>query len=339
MMRRLEERSSCLILMAVMLALLGCERRPLEDELSVTAKIPVKAYWDLSEIAPQNATVMIYKADGSFYQEKGFSSGTTYAETEVALEVGSYTVFVFNELRDQIDCVCMRRHEHLTTFEAHVTPVAKVYNSQNYANGDKMVNQPGALAVAQATITVTKEMIEHTSSDLLTDLHPTLKMATVNITAHIKGLNNARMPALAELRNMAESYSFATDKNSLVPVTTQFLMEKRIYYPDSFTDGAISVTLASVGLFGDRTTVEDTPDNKVYLDVLFQLVDAERTMISLSKDVTHDLDVVVEENHSVTIHVDINLGTLPDVKPEGSEDSGFDTDVSEWEGIDVPIII
>lgn len=338
-MKQLYLIKNCLTLLAMVFVLLSCERRPLEDELIITAKIPVKAYWDLAKIAPQNATVIIYKEDGSIYLEKGFSSNDTYAETEVALEIGSYTVFVFNELRDQIDYIRMRGHEKLATFEAYVTPVAKVYDTRNYANGDKMVNQPGALALAQATITVTKEMIDRTSSDLLTDLHPELKIATVNITAHIKGLNNARMPALAELRNMAESYSFATDQNSLVPVTTQFLMEKRAYYPDSFTDGTISVTLTSMGVFGDRTTVEDTPDNNVYLDILFQLVDAERTMITLSRDVTHDLDIIVEENKAITINLDIDMGILPNVKPEGSEDSGFDSEVSDWEGIEVPIII
>lgn len=338
-MRRLHIVNNCFVLMAVVLALLSCERRPLEDELRITAKIPVKAYWDLAKISPQNATVMIYKEDGSLYLEKGFSSSDTYAETEVALEVGSYTVFVFNELRDQIDYIRMRGHEKLTTFEAYVTPAATVYDTRNHENGDKMVNQPGALASVQATITVTNEMVDHTHSGLLTDLHPELKIATVNIKAHIKGLNNARMPVLAELKNMAESYYFAANRNSLTPVTTQFLMDNRVYYPNSFTDGTISVILPSIGVLGDRITVDDTPDNKVYFDLLFQLVDEERTQIALSKDITNDLEIIVEEHRAVTINVEVDMGTLPDVKPEGGEDSDFDSDVSDWEGIEVPIII
>lgn len=56
-------------------------------------------------------------------------------------------------------------------------------------------------------------------------------------------------------------------------------------------------------------------------------------------------DVIVKEKiddvGSVTFYIDAPISeTIPDVKPEGSADSGFDVDVDDWkedEEIDIPI--
>ena len=330
----------------MLVALLGCDRRPLEGESICRKAIPIKIYWDLAEISPKNATVMFYASDGSLYKEWRSSSYPAYAEGEVELEPGDYTIVAFNELRDQIDYVRMRGWEHLDTFEAYAVlnhnPVYR-FTSQS-GSQDTQVYEPGILAACTATIHVTPEMLAGNAVastkagvNALTNLHPTRKTAQANMQVHVQGLNNARMPAIAQLRNMASSYFFATDRNSLSPVTAQFTMNNRKYNPGSNTDGTISATISTFGVLGEPHHTGDTPDANFYLDIAFMLVDAEQTIIETTTDITDIMKIIVDEKIAVTINIEINAPPLPVVKPVGG-DSGFSTGLVDWDKVIIPLI-
>lgn len=325
--------------------LTGCDRRPLEEGAICRIAIPIKIYWDLAEITPKNATVIFYTSDGALYKEWRSSSYPTYAEGEVELEPGDYTIVAFNELRDQIDNVRMRGWERLETFEAYAVlnhnPVY-LFTSLS-SNQDKQVYEPGILAACTATIHVTPEMLAGNTgasgkSDLyaLTNLHPTRKTAQANMLVHVPRLNNARMPAIAQLRNMASSYFFATDRNSLSPATSQFTMNNREYNPGSNTDGTISTTISTFGVLGERHHISDTPDAKFYLDIAFMLTDAEQTIIETTTDITEVMEIIVDEKSAVTINIEINAPPLPVVKPVGG-DSGFSTGLVDWDKVIIPL--
>lgn len=341
-------------LIAAILCLTECERRPLVDELPDTAKIPVVVYWDKADITPQNVTILIYREDGSLYEEKFFENGGASAKTAIFLETGTYTVVAFNEKRDQIDYVGIRGYGRLSTLEAYATEASSSYNTQGRANGETVVNQPGVLAAVDTVITVTDEMVSYSrgriTEDQLTDadavkqalnslngLYPVRKTVEVNITVRISGLNNARMPALAELRNMAGGYFFGTDRNSTKPVTRQFLMNDRTYDEGSLTDGMLTATVRSFGFPGDREHPGSVPGTEIYLDVNFQLVDADRTMINLSSDVDGHMTVTTDGNGAITIAIDTYHGKLPDVKPEGSSEPGMSTELVDWDTVEIPI--
>lgn len=322
----------------------GCDRRPLEEEGTDRIAIPIKVYWDLAGIAPKNATVMFYASDGSLYKELRFSSSPTYAEGEVELEAGDYTVVAFNELRDQIDYVRMRGWERLDTFEAYaVVNPDPVYQFVSQAgNQEVQVYEPGILAACLATIRVTPQMLADKAAatkaglSALTNLHPTRKTAQANMKVHVRGLNNARMPAIAQLRNMASSYYFATDRNSLLPVTAQFTMNNRKYDSGSNTDGTISASISTFGVLGEWHHTTDTPDAKFYLDIAFMLVDARQTIVETTTDITKLIEIIVDENVAVTINVEIDAPPLPVVKPVGG-DSGFSTDLVDWNKVIIPL--
>lgn len=329
----------------LLVALIGCNRRPLEEDAICRKVIPIKIYWDLADITPKNATVIFYSSDGALYKEWRSSSYPTYAEGEVELEPGDYTVVAFNELRDQIDHVRMRGWERLETFEAYAVlnpnPVYQ-FTSQS-GNQEVQVYEPGILAACTATIHVTPEMLVSNTvatknADLyaLTNLHPTRKTAQANMLVQVQGLNNARMPAIAQLRNMASSYFFATDRNSLSPVTAQFTMNNRKYNPGSNTNGSISATISTFGLLGEWHHTGDTPDAKFYLDIAFMLVDAEKTIIETTTDVTEVMEIIVDEKTAVTINIEINVPPLPVVKPVGG-DSGFSTGLVDWDKVIIPL--
>lgn len=322
----------------------GCERRPLENDITNRAKIPITIYWDLAGIIPQNVTVLIYKENGNLYQEQNFENSGLSVHSELSLEVGKYTVVVFNEKRDQIDYVRIRGQEKLSTLEAYITSVSSAYNTQGKSDGKTIVNEPGSLATATAEIIVSPDMIENTdinsnpSWNALTDIHPILKTVNVDIKAHIKGINNSRMPVLGELVNMAESYLFSTDKNSSIPVAIQFLINGRSYDSNSITDGIIYTSITSFGIPGERVINENT--SAINLNLIFQLVDSNRTLITFSQYVNPIMVINENENRSLSILINIDssdLWRLPDVKPEDSSDSGINSEVVDWDTVEIPI--
>lgn len=352
-----------MLLMATIFSWLSCERRPLEEEVRIPdgAKVAITIDWEQAEIRPQNVTVLIYKEEGDLFLETFFENAGASAYTEVYLPTGTYTIIGFNEKRDQIDYVRIRGYENLSTLETYVTTASTTYNTQSKAKGETLVDQPGPIAVAKEAITVTKEDVEqfrrnalqangngskgiNKASSLQVTLQPILKTARVNITVHIKGLNNARMPALAELRHMAGGYLIGTDKNTLSPVTTQFMLTNKTYKSPSKTEGILSASITSLGVRGNRESIDSTT-GKIYLDLAFQLVDKERTVVNYSLDVTNVLKIRTDENQIEIIDLEINRALfgevqLPDVIPEGGnneEGSGIISDLIDWETVVVPI--
>lgn len=333
------------LLLSFFIVLTSCERRPLEDELLSKAKIPIKIYWDLAAIAPKNATVMFYAEDGSLYKEWRTSSGATYAEGEVELEPGNYTAIAFNELRDQIDYVRMRGWDKLETFEAYVTEnLNPLYTFSDRIAAERQVNEPGILATCMTKITVTADMLSpqistkgmDTKINSLTDLHPVRKTAQANMKVYVQKLNYAFMPAIAELRHMASSYFFATDRNSLVPVTAQFKMNNRTYASGTKINGTISAVITTFGVLGEWHHTADTPDAKLYLDIAFMLTNAEKTIVEVSTEITDIIEIIVDERGAVTINIELDTEPLPEIEPAGN-DSGFDTELVDWNKVIIPL--
>ncbi len=333
------------LLLLFFISLISCERRPLEEVLLNKAKIPIKIYWDLAEVTPKNATVMIYAEDGSLYKEWRTASGITYAEGEVELEPGNYTAVTFNELRDQIDYIRMRGWDKLETFEAYVTEnLNPPYRFSIRMIAEKQVNEPGILATCVTRFSVTKNMVssvinnntEPVNKNVLNDLHPVRKTARANIKVYIRGLNNALMPAMAELRHMASGYFFATDRNSLEPVTAQFKINNRTYDSETKKDGTISTMITTFGVLGEWHHTADTPDAAFFLDMAFMLANSEKTIIETSSEITDLMEILVDEKKAVTINVELNSESLPDIKPVGNG-SGFNTELADWDKVIIPL--
>lgn len=343
----------------------SCTRRPLEEELYTKALIPIKAYWHTAGIQPRNATVFVYEAaTGNLFLEKSFSSEKEYAYYELPLAPGTYTIILINEIRDQIEHVTIHGHNHLSTLEAHVDRATNLYRASPAGLSDIMVEEPGILAVSKVeNFTVTSDMIyrshliksqengfiqsyttmfTQTSSTnpiddalfQLINLYPESKVVDVTIKTHVKGLSYALMPALVELRNMAEGYSFAQDKNTEVPVTCQFLMNNRMYDPGSSLHGTISGSIRSFGVLGERDRVEDTPYNQVLLDFTYKMID-NKTQSSFSNDVTDLLRIDLPQS---TIHIQLEHAELPEVLDVGGE-SGLSTEVADWNSEQITIQI
>lgn len=330
-----------LILVAATFVISSCERRPLEDAYPEAALIPVGALWSKANIAPQNVTVLVYNQDdGELVLEHRYQNNSLRIQSYLELAAGKYTVVLFNEIRDQIDGVGIRGHENFSTLEAYGKP-------NNYAKAraadDNYIAEPGVLAsVLVSDFEVTGEMVRDDKAvpETLVGLVPERKIGTVHITMHVKGLNNARMPALVDMRNMAGSYLVGSDNNSMDFSTHQFNMNNRTYDAGSTRNGTISATIYTFGVVGNRLSIDDQPaGSPILLDVLFMLVDADKTIVNRVVDVTRLIRFSSETTGSINIEIDIELpDALPDVVPEGSGGgSGFEPQLTDWSVINVPL--
>lgn len=330
---------SLVILVGLLLTLItvSCHRQPLEDEYYEHVRVPVSINWSKSELTPQNVTVLFYnETDGKLALEHRFENNSNEIQSYADVPYGKYTVVVFNELRDQIDYVGVRGHENLHTLEFYAktdTEVKKVKSSTSATTAVSYVKEPDIVAIS-----VVRGFEVKANTRQLIGLTPERKVGYMDITIHIKGLNNARMPALVDLRNIAGSYFVDIDKNSTIPVACQFMMDNRTYDPESTTDGTISTKVKVFGVLGERTSVADQPaGHPITLDISLMLVDADKTIINHVVDITNMLTFTGEVNGSISLETELPIpDPLPDVKPEGG-DSGFGSDLIDWGIIEVPL--
>lgn len=351
------------LLLCVVATLASCYRKPLYDECIcvTTLSIPIDVDWETSGVEPQNVTVLIYNSDdGSLYYEHQYQQNDNDIQSYVELPSGDYTAVVFNELRDQIDYVSCVDYDNISTlkFESNDDEPLR---SRSTSSTRSYVEQPGDLAVAVVdNIIVTDEMIveaayssssDTKSSELSVETKTTVeslmgvvtlkKNATIIITAHIKNIYYARMPALVDLVNLADGYYVFGDNNSTTTSTLQFTMNNRTYDNESpQRNGTISTTVIAFGSLDDRLSSsghdETTP---VMLNLLFQLIDADYTEAELSMDVTSSIVHSEQSDGSVLMTIDVSFGdALPEVTPEGTTDSGFGSDLIDWGVVEVPIL-
>lgn len=344
-----------IVVWSVLLLLFSCHRRPLEELYEDTALIPIGTVWTKSDIEPQNVTALFYSQDdGRLVLEHRFENTPKRIQTYVSVPAGKYTVVIFNELRGQIKGVGIRGYENFSTLEAYAIPNP---NATNRSNGNSYVYEPDIMAsVLVYNFEVTNEMISYSHYysngeminqpmkeviEALVGLAPLRKVHQFNIVAHVKGLINARMPALVDLLGIAESYSLKEDKNTWTVATQQFTMNNRTYDSGSKKDGVISQTIYTLGLLGEKPSETSVHSEfPVQLDFLFMLVDAQKTLVRQRVDVTSLIRYQAETYGATTFNLYVELPyPLPDVVPEGSENSGFETGLIDWDLIEVPLSV
>ncbi|MGL4518240.1 MAG: DUF5119 domain-containing protein [Phocaeicola sp.] len=316
-----------------MTASISCHRRPLDGPCTGSVSIPIGTVWEKSEITPQNVTAYFYnQADGSLALEHRFENISAQIQSYVTLPAGSYDVAFHNEIREQITNVSVRGYDDLSTLEffaqENLVPAARL-------EGDTYLTQPGATATA---IVRNLEVVYQKENQTLIGVVPEQKNSYFDITVYVKGLNNARMPALVNLRNVSSSYWGSQDHPSTTPATIQFTMNNRTYEDENNRNGTISATVSSFGTLADRLSIAGHSEKFIYLDIFFMLVDEAQTVVNQTIDITQLLQFSQNNNGSVKIVVTLELNEpLPEVTPEGSDNSGFGSDVEDWSSVDVPL--
>ena len=356
-MRKLTILSFVILLGLLMSA---CHRQQLEDWYYIRASIPISVDWSVCGVDPQNVSVLFFnESDGSIALQHFYENNTSKIQSYVEVPVGKYTVVLFNELPGQIKNVSVSNRDNFNTIDA----VGKKATSVTLPiAGDTYLTEPGELvSVIVEHFEVTSDMVYYTnepfwldmislheSKDDITDdaealmfLVPLNDLSLFEMKLHILGLNNSRMPALVNLRNMAETYEFKDRKDGMSPVTYQSTNNTRTYDNDEKKNGIVSGNISVFGVLGDQMSVSDQPaGTPIMLDVRFMLVDEERTIVNRAYDITDKITFKKLDNGITLISLYLeDPEPLPDVIPEGSGgESGFDTSVEDWDVIDVPLV-
>ncbi len=346
----------------MIIALVSCERKPLYDSCICdnTLVIPINVDWTVSGIALQNVSVFFYDyyTDELLYKHT-YEQNSNEIQSYVALPSGKYKAVIFNEQPNEIDYVSCVDYDNFNTLKFESNSSSPMLSRTTSSRG--YVEQPGDLAVAVVDeIEITDEMIVEAAQvddsslattksltavtlatvESLMGVVPQKKTCTIEIVAHIIGLNNAQA-ALADLLNMADGYYVGSDMNSTTTSSLQFVMNNRVYDDDTKQDGTISATITAFGTLGDRESVSGhDASTPIILDILFKLVDEAATEYPLEVDVTNCLSFTEDGGGTITIDIYIAFEEpLPDVEPADSDDgSFFGSSVEDWgETVIVPL--
>lgn len=328
------KRTFYLIVVCCMLLFSACHRRPLDEGCAETTRIPVGTVWEKSEVDAQNVTAYFYDQNtGELVREHRFENKPLKIQSYVNLPFGDYTVVVHNEIREQIKNVSVRGYEKLSTLELFSQSDPGVKHTRT--NENSYLLQPDPVAAAIVRNVSVKPDVENNQ---LLGIETEQKNSYMDISVHVKGLNNARMPALVDLRNVASGYFINVDQPSGASATIQFTMNNRTYDDGSETAGTISANVSLHGTLQDRLSTSGHTEKPLYLDMLFMLVDKDKTVVRRFVDITKLLTFAKVKNGSVhlNVHVDLN-DALPDVKPDGG--SGMGSEVVDWDGESIDIVI
>lgn len=288
---------------------------------------------DLSKNAePNGASIIFYPVNGNGIYAEEQTNEISLASVYVI--EGTYDVVVFNNTPSEFSTLNFSGMDDFNTFEIY----SKGTNSKWYTSKseeDKLVMQPETFAVATIkNLEVTKDMIENSY----------LKIAPKNIIQNAKirinviGIQNAHS-ARASISGMAHSYNIAENKTGSEKVT--YLLENWAIKKNegSYTEGELYTDFSSLGLTNSSITRGEQGQYIFKMEIL--LID-NKTIAKVERDIT-DKILSLPWNKGSTITIDIGFGNeeaiiLPDVKPAGGSEGGFDADVEDWgsnENIDI----
>lgn len=312
------------LLALCMWLLCGCERREVTHENEYTvAEITVTADWSGANLDYENkygSTLVFYPHDGGSYRQ--VLMGDRKGE-KVRLSVGTYDVLLFNRSFNDFGNVAFRGHEALETFEVYST------KRETRAEGayEVIVASPERIAAAvYRDFEVTEDMIGNYTRDagnvrsapVLLPLTPLEVTRSLQVKVHIRGVSNVRS-VKCTISGMPSSLFLSSGALGEEYITQEFALGNMELSSGSRTDGYVSNTITVFGFDGKR-------DHQVAIEAL--LVDGTTVVEQTLTGVT-----VTEKDNNGIIGIYIEGSApdvMPDVKPEGSSESGFDASVDGW---------
>lgn len=296
---------NCTLLYLLAIGFSGCNRRDISYDIE--SEITVDADWsqaDLEEEHKYGATLIIYPQDNSKPRIELMGNRT---RTTFRLPRGRYNIILFNRSFNDFSSVVFRGVDHFETVEAYARQV------ETRAGTRVITSSPEKLATA-----VIRDF--NATSDAC-NLHfvPQPLTRKVKVKLNINGLNNVRQ-ARCTIGHIPLSVFLADNRLGDTTGRQEFAVGNPVFDEGSLIEGTLDGTF---NLFGfDSKTPHDMALNALLVDGE-TLVEQDLTEVSIKEK--------EEENGSLILYVEASTPEkLPDVKPEGGSDSGFDADVDEW---------
>ncbi len=367
-MRKLSMIHYPLSIIAAVLLLFSCHRRPLELLLVDTCAIPVTIDWESkARLTPGEDTEDLYRASVWFFAKDGtvFADGSTYKEFrlddpaggEVELPVGRYAVLVFNNSVDEFSSnVGFRGTDRYDTFEYYVcnasasrfagnNPVLEPDILAAWRLDDYEVTREMVIQHHQLEVPLTAEEAAKAEEDLkrLLNLVPERLTYEVHTIAHVEYVRSARS-AQAVLHGMAHTVRLASRQVSATPSSFTFAMNNRRFDDEDSPHGTVEARYRTLGLLADGGA-------PYRVDLSFTLTEAYEGSTTYPTppappfrfDVAGQVRQPVYDDEETDIRIRLGLGLyaddeiiLPNLVP-----GAFSPSVDDWGEefpIDIPII-
>lgn len=327
----------------------SCERRELtyynEAEITLTADWS-KA--DMQEEKDYGATAIFYPQDGGAPQVLLMGNRT---HATLRLPQGTYDVILFNRSFGDFSSVAFRGQDRFETLEAYAKKV------ETRSDTRVIVSSPEKLATAVIRgFRVTEGMLGNyapeaargnsrgeaggkgdgnggsagcSPEECTLHLDPLPLTREVLATLNVKGLQNLRK-AQCILSEVPLSVFLADGSTGRTAGKQEFTAGDPVFNEGSQTEGTLT---GKLNVFG----IDEAGTHTIEFNAL--LVDGKTEVKQELSGVTVREDGTGSEALNLYIEAEAPE-PLPDVKPEGGSDSGFEADVDEWgkeESTDLPV--
>ncbi len=328
-----------IIYVCIIMVVVSCEHKELCYHHPHTAKVSILSDWSMFDKEPPTGmTVMVYPQQGE--QETSVKTLTHILDhVTLNLPVGIYHSVIFNQSESEYGSVSFRGMDKYETAEVYTNDTKSTWYKSR-AENERVVTAPEWIGSSRhEDAEVTQEMVDATGEETLKGIHPRNAYGyiiaehtpqniiyTISVTVHIKGFHNLRS-ARASLDGLAEGYYFGGGKYSGNTVT-QLLenWEKNVDENDP-TKGTITAIITCFGLPDGHMT---TPDENLF-SLSLLLVDNKTVVghtFKIGNRFVYDEDSATAK---LCLYLDLTLDEpLPDVKPEGGSNSGFNATVDDW---------
>lgn len=329
--------------MATAIAVASCALRPLYIEGETPMEVLVINDWTQLGADPEGATIYFYPESGS---APWVFKTNSVARTTVKVPSGYYTVQVFNRTVDEFGSMYFKDMDTLGTAKAILDD--KLFSWLGRADSiGRTVYEPEEIVVGRRDHFQVRAQSEReiwqrehglpVDPKAIVDsviVTPQRVRYTGTVSVRINGIQNIRS-VRSYLTGMAGSAYLAT-RTGGEALATHVLESWSISRESTdYTKGYVVSNFYCFGLPEQYLGDPYDKNNKLFLQ--FRLVDNQTVIqeIRYVGAIVHQND----DERTVTIVIDSPI-TLPDVKPEGGSESGFDVNIEDWtdpEDVQVPI--
>lgn len=331
------------LLCVLLLLMTGCDRRDITYYLE--SELYIRADWCECQLPDEEerhgATTVVFAAGGTTVRQ--VLMGTREKEN-VRLPEGMYHAIIFNRSLDGFTSICFTG-DTFGSYTAGVRQIETRTDPETRAETRVILASPEELAAdVLEEFTVTEAMLGNYSEESAMNRNParaagdnhstraeeadperyTLRFMPhkltrkVKVEIHLEGIHNIRS-AVGTVDGVSESVLLSLAQPSPATARQQFVPAEITYDPGSPFNGTL---YGEFNVFGMDLEMLHT----LTLDIL--LVDNKTRVQQTLQGMAEE---TMDGNGEIVIV--INLASpepLPNVKPEGDPDSGFDADVEEW---------
>lgn len=325
---------------SVMLALLlglsaSCTFRPLYIEGETPLKVLVITDWTQLGAVPSGASINFYPETGKHYWP--FLTNSVSKAT-VSVPSGYHSVMVFNRTADEFGSMTFDGMDQLGTARAVLE--SRLFSWVGRADTiGRTVYEPEDLVVGRTDHFYVRSMTEREAelwergADAVSigevvdsvEVVPLRVPYVGSVSVRVNGIHNIRS-VRAYLTGMAGDAYLAT-RRSGDSLATHVLESWTVRRDEAdYTKGSVNASFSCFGLPEQYIGSPFETNNKLVIQ--FKLVD--NTTVIQEIRYVGDVADQNEDERTVTFNVSVPVD-LPDVKPEGGSESGFNVGFTDWE--------